>query len=179
MARNPGCADPHLCMKEIQTRVAGIHFHKGNVYGLNRGDSLLLAREPNNPQDGNAVRVSMLDGVQVGYVPKEIALSLAHEMDCGMKAYAVVRLTSHGQEPQRPVYARGSDRLRKRGVKASPPECWIVVKIGEADEVTLPTPLPKKEKPAVPIPPPIPPQPAPPIKQPSSRLGSLWKSLWG
>lgn len=53
--------------------------------GVNAFD---LIREPDNPYDGNAVRVET-EGRKLGYVPKETAKDLAPEMDNGRDFVAV------------------------------------------------------------------------------------------
>ena len=145
-------------VREFSTRVAGIHYCRGNVHGLNSGELLRLVREPTNPYDSNAVRVETPEGILVGRIPRELAPSLAKDMDAGLAAHAVIQWTSSGHAPERPVYSRGG-KLRKRGVKASPPECFICVKVG-GSQPAMPNPperrfsvTPSRQPPSPPIPP--------------------------
>lgn len=50
-----------------------------------------LEREPNNQYDANAVKV-MVDGVHIGYIPKEIAVETAEKMDKGLAHEAYVQI---------------------------------------------------------------------------------------
>lgn len=125
-------------VREFSTRVAGIYFSRGTVNGISNGDVLRLVREPHNPHDINAIRVEMPDGTLLGRIPRIVALTLAQEMDSGLKAYAIVQWTSPGHAGSAPHYGRGG-RTRTAAVKASPPECQISVKIGDG-EIRMPSP---------------------------------------
>uniref|UniRef100_A0AAR2L862 Helicase-like transcription factor n=1 Tax=Pygocentrus nattereri TaxID=42514 RepID=A0AAR2L862_PYGNA len=48
---------------------------------VNRGEMVSLVREPQNPYDRNAVKVTNVYGVQVGHIKKELAAAMAHIMD--------------------------------------------------------------------------------------------------
>lgn len=51
---------------------------------LAEGDVLLLEREPSNPYDPNAIKVTSQDNTyHVGYVAKEVAVEIAPLMDEG------------------------------------------------------------------------------------------------
>lgn len=150
-------------VKKFSTRVAGIHYNKGDVYGLEVGGLLRLVREPNNPYDSNAVRVEMPTGTVVGWIPREIAASLARDMDAGLPAHAVIEWTAIGHAPIPSVYSRRG-KLRKRGTKASPPECHVCVRVGG-----IQPPMPQPQAPPPPALRPAPPaiQKAMPVQKPS------------
>jgi len=59
--------------------LAGFHAHAN----LMVGDPVILAREPNNPKDSNAVAVSNIEDTPLGYVQREKAGELAGWMDRG------------------------------------------------------------------------------------------------
>ncbi len=77
------------------TKVAGVTFT--NSDGVSRqeivarcsvGESLILLRDPKNPFDTGAVKVTRLNGEQLGYLPQHVTRGgdpsgLAHEMDRG------------------------------------------------------------------------------------------------
>ncbi len=56
----------------------------------NRGEDLLLVREPGNPKDPNAIKVCRLLGDQIGYISSEVAARMAVEMDGGKKFSAKI-----------------------------------------------------------------------------------------
>jgi hypothetical protein len=74
-------------MTEIQTKLAGVTFEDAqeNIkkFGVKDVPTYALVREPNNPHDPNAIRVSLGGIIFMGYVPKEIARDLALKMDAG------------------------------------------------------------------------------------------------
>lgn len=50
---------------------------------LNIDDRLDFFREPNNPYDGQAIVIKTVDGVKIGYVPKQDNVIFARLMDAG------------------------------------------------------------------------------------------------
>lgn len=48
---------------------------------VNLGEMVGLVREPRNPYDRNAVKVTNMYGNQVGHIKKELAAAMAHVMD--------------------------------------------------------------------------------------------------
>jgi len=50
--------------------------------------SYLLVKEPNNPSDSNAIKVTVAGVVLLGYVPREVAKELAPLMDEGRRFMA-------------------------------------------------------------------------------------------
>lgn len=58
------------------TQLSGVTFvedFEDLVGDLERGDDLILVREPDNSHDPNAISVCLPDGVHIGYIPKEDA----------------------------------------------------------------------------------------------------------
>lgn len=85
----------------ITTRVAGISFENADgssrqAYArlVRKGDRLRLRREPQNPHDGYALAVEWLDtdgrALQLGYVPRPLALVLSPLIDAGARLDAEV-----------------------------------------------------------------------------------------
>ena len=66
---------------KIPISIAGVQFYNGIA---NRGESLVLIREPANTYDRNAIRVDKADGTQVGYVPAYLARNIAPLVDEGL-----------------------------------------------------------------------------------------------
>jgi hypothetical protein len=64
--------------------LAGFQYHEaGELWSeLQVGDTLALVREPDNPHDGNAVRVEW-HGRMLGYLPRAENRAVAAEMDRG------------------------------------------------------------------------------------------------
>jgi hypothetical protein len=83
--------------------LAGFQYHAGAELWdeLKVGDALLLTREPDNPFDAKAVRVSWR-GQQLGYLPRAENAAVAAEMDGGGRVEAkIARLRSHRNPWQR------------------------------------------------------------------------------
>jgi hypothetical protein len=74
-------------MKPIITKLSGVTFRDAqeNIkkFGCKDIGSYALVREPHNPHDQNAIRVSLFGKIFMGYVPKETAKKLAPLMDSG------------------------------------------------------------------------------------------------
>lgn len=73
---------------DVRTVVVGSRYHTGadeRLRGLRPGDQLLLLREPLNPFDKHAVAVTTLDGVKLGYVPRQDAPLVAKAIDLGLE----------------------------------------------------------------------------------------------
>ena len=75
-------------MYPITTRLSGVSFGNAQknirMFGCEDIGTYALAREPENPHDANAIRVSVGE-FSMGYVPKQIARWLAPRMDEGMR----------------------------------------------------------------------------------------------
>ena len=71
----------------IQTKLAGVTFGtcQNNIYQFGCADigSYALVREPENPYDSNAVRVSLFGIYEMGYLPRWLAKDIAPQMDAG------------------------------------------------------------------------------------------------
>lgn len=67
----------------VESLVVGIKFHRGHVEGIAQGDSVRLAREPNNAYDSNAIQVILETGETLGYLTREFAAVLVKQMDAG------------------------------------------------------------------------------------------------
>lgn len=64
--------------------LAGFRYYDGKSLWeeIKVGDALTLVREPDNPHDGNAVRIEW-NGRKLGYVPRRENAHLARQMDHG------------------------------------------------------------------------------------------------
>ena len=64
--------------------LAGFRYYDGKSLWeeIKVGDPLALVREPDNPYDGNAVRIEW-NGRKLGYVPRRENAHLARQMDHG------------------------------------------------------------------------------------------------
>jgi len=83
--------------------LAGFQYHAGGALWdeLKVGDALTLTREPDNPHDAKAVRVSW-QGQQLGYLPRAENGAVAAEMDAGGRVEArIARLRNHRNPWQR------------------------------------------------------------------------------
>lgn len=67
----------------VMTKVVGVTFENRQevVARLQMGDRVWLEREPFNPYDVNAIKVTRNNGEQIGYINRHLALSLAPIMD--------------------------------------------------------------------------------------------------
>jgi len=84
----PASPPTHNRVREFEALVVGIKYHRGHAAGLTAGDPVQLVREPDNIHDSNAVQVRVLAGELLGYIPGELAVTLAQEIDAGMCAQA-------------------------------------------------------------------------------------------
>lgn len=84
--------------------VAGfVYYDGGKVWAqMQKGDHLVLTREPANPHDPNAIRLAW-KGHMLGYVPRKDNADLARQMDLG--ARPVARIIELGKS------ARGRHRI--------------------------------------------------------------------
>jgi len=69
--------------QRVQTRVVGVSFNnrQGIVSNLQLGENVYLVREPENKFDPHAVKVTLQDGRQFGYLDRYLAANLAATMD--------------------------------------------------------------------------------------------------
>ncbi|XP_036421333.1 helicase-like transcription factor isoform X2 [Colossoma macropomum] len=70
--------EENLLIGSIQGTIVGLRYYTGVV---NRGEMVSLVREPQNPYDRNAVKVTNVYGIQVGHIKRELAAAMAHIMD--------------------------------------------------------------------------------------------------
>ncbi len=77
---------------EIITKLAGVTFGDAQenikLFGCRDILTYAVIREPDNPYDSNAIRISLFDIWHMGYVPKQIAKDLAPQMDAGKRFLA-------------------------------------------------------------------------------------------
>jgi hypothetical protein len=91
---------------KIETFITGIRFHPGahdKLAASPEGTPIDLVRQPDNPYDGNAIACE-IDGVLVGFVPRERAMTLARDIDSGERVTATLHryngLTIEVAEPE-------------------------------------------------------------------------------
>lgn len=80
----------HDVVRKFEALVVGIKYHRGHVDDLTTGNLVRLVREPDNIHDSNAVQVKLLTGELLGYIPRELAVTLAKELDAGMNVQAQI-----------------------------------------------------------------------------------------
>lgn len=93
-----GPADSRITSHIISTRVVGTGYTKGSgdiIRTLKGGQYLQLLREPSNRYDSRAVSVNM-DGIRLGYIPRDSNGILSEIMDSGVGTYCRV---SEGHKP--------------------------------------------------------------------------------
>ncbi len=77
---------------EITIKLAGVTFGDAQnnikLFGCRDILTYALIREPDNPHDPNAIRVTLIDKWFMGYIPKHIAKDLAPLMDVGINLVA-------------------------------------------------------------------------------------------
>jgi hypothetical protein len=75
----------------IVTGVAGAgQHHREALQAVEPGQPLTLRRDQGNEHDANAIAVDSLAGAQVGWVPRDLALDLAPQLDAGEPWSALV-----------------------------------------------------------------------------------------
>lgn len=87
--------------------LAGFQYYIGGAAWpeMKVGDDLALIREPDNPHDGNAVRVEWR-GQKLGYLPRAENAAVAGELDRGARLEARI---SHLREHRNPWKRIGVD----------------------------------------------------------------------
>jgi len=87
-------------MKEINTKIAGTSFTQEAVKQVKPNDTLLLVPEPDNKYDPNAVRITTLEGVKLGYIGKnkDVNKRIKEELKQGNKVTCTVLETTGTQE---------------------------------------------------------------------------------
>jgi hypothetical protein len=114
---------------DFNSKVVGVtrHNHDGSdrqeiARACSGGERLTLRREPDNPQDANAVAVFRGNGDQVGYLSAGVAEQIAPLLDAGAPVMAVVSEVTGGT-PDRPTYGvniRIHDERDGDGAPAAP-----------------------------------------------------------
>jgi hypothetical protein len=84
----------------IVTHVAGAGRHHADaLQSVAIGAPLTLRRDPGNPHDANAIAV--LAGEQVGWVPRDLAIDVAADLDAG-KPWSALALREQRASPREP-----------------------------------------------------------------------------
>lgn len=99
LALQPACAAEARIIVQ-QSPLAGFQYYDGKVLWDNMriGDTLSLVREPQNPHDGNAVRVEW-KGQPLGYVPRRNNSDVARQMDRGAPVQARIVNLKEARNP--------------------------------------------------------------------------------
>lgn len=95
----PACAaDARIIVQ--QSPLAGFQYYEGkDIWSMMRvGDSLQLAREPQNPHDANAVRV-LWRNEMLGYIPRRENSDVARQMDRGAPVKARIVKLNEARNP--------------------------------------------------------------------------------
>ncbi len=96
------------------TKVVGVSYddRQTHVAALAPGDALVLGREPDNPHDPHAIRVSTTADEQLGYLSARLAARLAPSFDAGERYTATVSQVTGGGDRQYGlnIYIRRRDR---------------------------------------------------------------------
>lgn len=82
------------------SKVAGVTFENRQVLvsKVQQGEFIGLLREPDNKYDKNAIKVMNQHGMQLGYIPKDLARDLAKYMDLGISFNAVCKYPTGGSD---------------------------------------------------------------------------------
>ena len=86
----------------VVTGVAGAGRHHAEVLqSVEIGQPLVLRRDPGNQHDPNAVAVDTGAGEQVGWVPRDLAIDVAADLDAG-RPWAALALREQRASPRDP-----------------------------------------------------------------------------
>lgn len=83
------------CVGAIDGKIVGIRYYNGLA---TPGENVLVKREPNNPYDSNAIRISNVHGAQIGHLPRQIASKLASYMVSFVTIFPSILLTRVGHK---------------------------------------------------------------------------------
>jgi hypothetical protein len=113
-------------MNKIVTRLNGVTFENAQenikLFGCRDIGWYAMIREPNNPHDPNAIRVTAV-GKFMGYIPRDIAKTVAPQIDAGTNLIA--RFVCRNEAPyyntvgltveivESPFDSTGADPLQK------------------------------------------------------------------
>lgn len=91
-------ADAYIIVQ--QSPLAGFQYYEGKgLWNMMRvGDTLQLAREPQNPHDANAVRV-LWRNEMLGYIPRRENSDVARQMDRGAPVKARIVKLKESRNP--------------------------------------------------------------------------------
>jgi hypothetical protein len=96
---------PELASRRLLvTGVAGAARHHAEALrsdAVAPGRPLVLRRDRDNPHDPNAIAVDSVDGEQVGWVPRAVAVDLAVDLDAG-RPWSAVSLREQRASPRHP-----------------------------------------------------------------------------
>ncbi|ESZ89846.1 hypothetical protein SBOR_9777 [Sclerotinia borealis F-4128] len=67
-----------VCLGSIDGKIVGVRYYAGYA---SPGEQVIVRREPGNPYDSNAIRISNVQGTQIGHLPRNLALKLAGFLD--------------------------------------------------------------------------------------------------
>ncbi|KAM6160186.1 helicase-like transcription factor [Erethizon dorsatum] len=111
----------------LRGHVVGLRYYTGVV---NNNEMVALQREPNNTYDKNAIKVNNVNGNQVGYLKKDLAIALSYIMDNKLAQVEGVvpfganntftmplHMTFWGKEENKKAVL---DQLKKHGFKLGP-----------------------------------------------------------
>lgn len=86
------------------TKVVGVSFggRQDCARTLQAGQALLVVRQPDNPEDPNAIAVETTEGASLGFLRRQIAAALAPAMDAGA-AYSAEVLGVSGGTAEKPT----------------------------------------------------------------------------
>ena len=91
-----------ISTQSFQTHIVGTTFANRQtvVVQLVVGEEVYLVREPDNPFDGNAVKVCRGNDQQIGYLDRYLAATISPQLDqCGEPVKAVVSALTGGFYP--------------------------------------------------------------------------------
>ena len=71
------------------TAIAGVSYRQDEVQYCYEGQQVSLVREPRNPHDENAIKVTA-EGLHIGYIGRDEAEGLAPAMDAGDRIEASI-----------------------------------------------------------------------------------------
>ena len=84
----------------FNTKLVGVTFEgrQDRIAALDDGMPLRLQRQPENPYDANAVAAYAPDGIQIGYLNRNLSGTLAPVMDAGVEYDAAITAITGGEE---------------------------------------------------------------------------------
>lgn len=90
-------------LQSLNFMVAGVHYEgRPDVIEehVNAGDTVFLAREPQNIYSRNAIEIRLRNGMVIGYVPEDYAVNVAPLIDQGCPHTAfIIKILTGGRVP--------------------------------------------------------------------------------